>query len=63
MCGKRAFVHAQGHRPAFAHAQGHITRVIRAGLSKCGTRLEAFLRGPIQWRVQKFLWRVIKSQW
>jgi len=30
-------------------------RVSRAGLSKCGARLEALLRGPIQWRVQKVL--------
>ena len=29
--------------------------VVRAGLSKCGARLEALLRGPIQWRVQNFL--------
>jgi len=27
----------------------------RAGLSKCGARLGAILRGPIQWRVQKVL--------
>jgi len=29
----------------------------RAGLRKCGARLEALLRGPTQWREQKFLWR------
>jgi len=33
----------------------------RAGLSKCRARLEALLRGPIQWCVHKFLRRVIKS--
>ena len=27
--------------------------VCRAGLSKCRARLEAFLRGPTQWLVQK----------
>jgi len=37
--------------------------VIRAGLSKCGARLEAFLRGPIQCHLQKYLKRSTKSQW
>jgi len=31
--------------------------VSRAGLSKCGARLEALLRGPTQWSTQKFLSR------
>jgi len=36
-------------------------RTGRAGLSKRGARLEALLRGPTQWRVQKFLRRRVKS--
>jgi len=36
--------------------------VARAGLSKCGARLETILRGPTQWRVQKIV-RSIKSYW
>jgi len=32
----------------------------KAGLRKCGARLEVIFRGPIQWCVQKFL-RSIRS--
>jgi len=50
------------HGPQGLYSQGALTwklafnKVIaRAALSKCGARLEAILRGPTQWRVQKFL--------
>jgi len=35
--------------------------ITMAGLRKRGARLEGLLRGPIQWRVHKFLRRIIKS--
>jgi len=35
-------------------SQATISIAIRAGLGMCGVRLEALLRGPIQWRVQTF---------
>jgi len=33
----------------------HLAEAISAGLNKCGARLEAHFRGPIQWHVQKLL--------
>ena len=45
--------------PLYHEARG-LSLVSKAGLSKCGAQLEALLRGPTYWRVQKFL-RSIKS--
>jgi len=39
------------------YVSGKAIFYVRAGLSKCGARLEAFLRGPTQWLVRKLFKR------
>jgi len=47
--GQRSLIDFCKCQPTWLHS------VLRAGLCKCGARLEALLRGPTQWRMQKFL--------
>ena len=42
-------------------ASAHKYQTSRAGLSKCGARLKALLRGPTLWRMQNFFRMGIKS--
>jgi len=57
-CRKAVQKNESHHGPQFWKSW---LRPTRAGLNKCGARFEALLRGPTEWRVQKFLRGSIKS--